>query len=249
MSPARILIWSGPRTISTALMRSWGSRDDVHVWDEPLYAAYLAETGIDHPGREEILARHETDWRRVVERILGDVPGGKAIHYQKHMAHHLLPGFDRSWVPRVRNAFLIRDPREMLISLSKVTPDPGLRDTGLPQQAELFERVREARGRPPPVVDARDVLEHPETMLRKLCRALGVPFRPAMLSWEPGRRETDGAWAEHWYDAVEASTGFRPWSPPPGRVPAGLEPVLEACREPYRHLREHRIRPGAGAGG
>lgn len=238
----RIAMWSGPRNISTALMRSWESRGDTAVWDEPFYAYYLRETGIDHPGREEVLERHEADWRKVVARLVGPVPDGRAIHYQKHMAHHLLPGVDRGWLHDVRNAFLIRDPREMLTSLIRVTPEPTVADTGLPQQWEIFERVAARRGAPPPVVDARDVLEDPPGLLRRLCESLGVPFRTAMLSWKPGPRATDGAWARHWYAVVEASSGFQPYVPKAEAVPERLAAVHEKCAEIYGRLHEHRLR-------
>src|SRR4051812_20432340 len=146
-------MWSGPRNISTAMLRSWGNRPDTFVCDEPLYAHYLLRTGAPHPGAEEVIRWHETDWRQVVAWLTGDVPGGKAIFYQKHMTHHLLPEIDRGWLDRVRNAFLLRAPRAVLTSLARVLPEPRLEDTGLPQQLELFELVRRRTGRVPPVVD------------------------------------------------------------------------------------------------
>jgi hypothetical protein len=234
-------MWSGPRNISTALLRSWGSRDDTVVCDEPLYAHYLRETGLDHPGREEILAAHESDWRKVVDWLLADLPPGKTIFYQKHMAHHLLPGIDRGWLSSLSHAFLIRDPAEMLASLVRVTPEPRLEDTGLPQQWELFETVRRGTGGTPAVLDARDVLENPARLMRRLCSALGVPFREAMLAWEPGPRETDGIWAKHWYAAVEASTGFEPYRPQSNRLPERLRPLHEECVDYYRRLYLHRL--------
>jgi hypothetical protein len=237
----RVAMWSGPRNISTALMRSWESRGDTAVWDEPLYAHYLKETGADHPGRDEVIRCHETDQRAVVDRIVGPVPEGKLIFYQKHMAHHLLPDVDRGWLDRVRNAFLIRDPREMLTSLARVTPSPTVADTGLPQQWEIFERVAARRGAPPPVVDARDVLEDPEKLLARLCEALGVPFKGAMLSWKPGPRASDGVWAKHWYAAVEASRGFQPYVPRTDEVPERLRGVLAECDVIYRRLYTHRL--------
>jgi hypothetical protein len=232
----RIAVWSGPRNISTALLRSWGSRPDTFVCDEPLYAHYLRATGVDHPGREEIVARCETDWRAVVRFLTGPIPEKKKIFYQKHMAHHLLPEMDRGWIRSIRNALLIRDPGEMLTSLVRVTPNPDLRDTGLPQQWELFETFE------PPVVDARDVLADPRAMLEKLCSRLGVPFTEAMLSWPAGPRPTDGIWAKHWYGAVERSTGFEPWRPKPDRVPAHLSDLHAECLEYYRRLHARRIR-------
>lgn len=236
-----IAIWSGPRNISTALMRSWEARGDAAVVDEPLYAAYLDATGLEHPGRAEILAAHERDWRRVVATLTGPVPGGKAIYYQKHMAHHLLPEMDDTWVLALRNALLLREPREMLVSLAKVIPEPRVEDTGLPQQERLLALLLDRTGAAPPVIDARDVLADPARMLAALCARLEVPWTERMLAWEPGRRATDGAWAQHWYDAVERSTGFAPWRPREEPVPARLGSVLEECEAIYARLAEHRM--------
>ena len=148
--PLRIAMWSGPRNISTALLRSWGNRPDTAVCDEPLYAHYLQQTGLDHPGAAEVIAHHEPDWRKAVAGLVGAVPGGKPIFYQKHMAHHLLPQVGRDWLGRLTHAFLIRDPRAMLPSLDKVFPNPGLADTGLPQQREIFALVPRSRPTCPP---------------------------------------------------------------------------------------------------
>ena len=237
-----IACWSGPRNISTAMLRAWGSRDDTFVTDEPLYAHYLLEHGFDHPGREEIFAHHESDATKVVDWLTGPVPGGKPIWYQKHMAHHLLPEVPREWLDRVRHAFLIREPGEMLASLAKVLPHPQITDTGLPQQLEILEREKARTGKTPPIVDARDVLEDPRRSLGLLCEALGVPFQDRMLSWPAGRRDTDGVWAKHWYDAVERSSGFEPYRPKNVELPAGLRPVLEEARRCYDQLHAQRLR-------
>ena len=236
----RIAMWSGPRNISTALLRSWENRADTVVVDEPLYAHYLATTGADHPGRDTVLAAHDADWRSVVERLLAPLPDGRAISYQKHMAHHLLPDIGREWLPSLTHAFLIRDPREMLPSLDRVLASPTLADTGLAQQREIFDAMS-AAGHSPPVIDARDVLRAPEAMLRAVCEALGVPFDADMLRWPAGPRPTDGAWAPWWYDAVLASTGFEPYRPATDPFPAHLEELLEQCLPFYDHLHRHRI--------
>jgi len=234
-------MWSGPRNISTALMRSWGNRPDTFVCDEPLYAHYLAVTERDHPGAAEVIAHHQTDPARVITWLTGQVPDDKPVFFQKHMAHHLLDGIDRAWLDKVTNCFLIRDPREMLTSLVKNVPEPTLQDTGLPQQVEIFERVRAGTDRVPPVLDARDVLENPQRLLGLLCNAIGVEFTDTMLSWPPGRRTTDGIWASHWYDAVEASTGFNPYRPKPDPVPPQLADLHEQCVGYYKTLHAHRL--------
>ena len=242
----RVAMWSGPRNISTAMMRSWGNRPDTFVCDEPLYAHYLQQTGLDHPDAAEVMKHHETDWRKVVDWLVGPVPEGRTVFYQKHMAHHLLPHIERDWLDDLKHVFLIREPREMLTSYLKRRPEMTLEETGLPQQVEIFERTRERDGRVPPVIDARDVLENPTGLLGPLCAALDLPFREAMLSWPAGRRETDGVWAKHWYDTVERSTAFQPYRPKPDPVPTGFEELHERCLQPYRRLHAHRLTADGG---
>ena len=240
--PVRIAMWSGPRNISTAMMRAWGNRPDTFVRDEPFYACYLRETRLDHPGAEQVIAHGETDWRKVAAQLIGPVPGGKRIYYQKQMTHHLLPEMDRTWLGSVTNCFLIRDPAEVIISYIKKNNDPTLEDIGFVQQAEIFDWVSGRSGSVPPVIDAHDVLENPERILRLLCEAVGVEFTEAMLSWPSGLRETDGIWAKHWYGEVAKSTGFQKRSDrihPP--VPPHLSDVYDRAREYYDRLYEHRL--------
>lgn len=222
-------------------MRSWGSREDAAVVDEPFYARYLRVTGARHPGRDEVIAAGETDYGAIVEAMVGPIPGGKRIYYQKQMAHHILPGDDLSWVRGVVSCFLIRDPAEMIASFVKVVADPSPEQLGLPQQAELFELERRRTGRRPIVLDARDVLLDPRGTLGAWCEALSVPFDAAMLRWERGPRATDGVWARHWYAAVHESTGFEPYRERKAEVPAHLRGVLSACRGWYDALYEHRL--------
>jgi len=239
--PLRIAMWSGPRNISTALMRSFENRGDCAVWDEPLYAHYLSVTGLDHPGRVEIVARHEADWRKVAEACAGPIPDGRTVFYQKHMAHHLLPGIDRGWLDRVENCFLIRDPAEVAVSYARTRENPTLADLGYAQQVEIFEAAGARRGSPPPVLDARDVLTNPRRTLGLLCESLGLAFSEGMLSWPAGARPSDGVWARHWYAAVVASTGFQPYAPPRDPPPERLRAVIEMARPHYERLRRYRL--------
>lgn len=235
-----IAMWSGPRNISTALMRSFGNRSDTFVCDEPFYAHYLLTHGQDHPGREEVLRHHDSDAIRVADWLVSEVPQCKEVFYQKHMAHHLLDDVPRGWLDQVTHCFLIREPKEMLTSLLQVLPEPSLFDTGLPQQVELFES-RQARGETPPVVDARDVLTDPRSLLTSLCERLGLPFEETMLSWPAGRRDTDGVWAPYWYSRVEESTGFEPYRPKDIPVPPHLGELLEVCNGYYNRMAVHRL--------
>jgi len=225
------------------MMRAWGNRPDTFVCDEPFYAYYLHVTGREHPGAAEVIAEGETDWRKVVQDLIGEVPGGKRIFYQKQMTHHLLPEIDRGWLGDVTNCFLIRHPREVISSYIKKNDDPAVEDLGFVQQVEIFDWVRVHTGAIPPVIDSGDVLKDPEKILKSLCEAIGIEFGPTMLSWAPGLRETDGIWAKHWYTEVQTSTGFRK---PPQRelepVPERLDDVYGECLRAYEHLHQYRLR-------
>jgi len=234
----RIAMWSGPRTLSTATMRAWENRPDTVVVDEPLYAYYLAATGIDHPGRDEIIAGQPTDWRTVVRSLIdGDLPDGATIGYQKHMTHHVLPEVDLGALAGLTHAYLIRDPRRVLASYAKVRGEPTLADLGIQQQLELYRRFGG------PVVDSDDLLRDPRGVLTALCAALGVPFDERMLSWPKGPRPTDGVWAPYWYASVEASTGFGPYrGDAVPDLPDHLAALAEQCRPFYDELADRALR-------
>jgi hypothetical protein len=237
----RIAMWSGPRNISTAMMRAWGNRDDTVVIDEPFYTYYLKVTGIEHPGAHEVIATGETDWRKVVAHLIGPIANSKRIFFQKQMTHHLLPEMDREWLGAVTNCFLIRDPSEVITSYIKKREDPALGDLGFVQQAEIFDFVRTRTNAVAPVVDARDVLQNPERTLRLLCNAVGVEFSNSMLSWPAGLRDTDGIWAKHWYAEVAKTTSFQPYRQTASEVPARMREIYERCLQCYQQLYEHRL--------
>ena len=234
-------MWSGPRNISTAMMRSFENRADCAVSDEPFYAAYLYETGLAHPMRGRVIASQPNDWRNVVRKVTGPAPEGRAVWYQKHMAHHMLPHHGLHWLPDFQNCFLIRDPAAVLASYAAKREEVTAADLGFHRQAEIFDREADRLGHAPPVLDAKDVLTDPRQALSALCRRLGIAFDEAMLSWPAGRRETDGVWAAHWYGTVEASTGFAPYAEKDIVAPDSLKPVYEACLDPYDRLARHRL--------
>jgi hypothetical protein len=230
-------MWSGPRNISTAMMRSFGARADTLVVDEPLYSYYLTATGISHPGRDEVIASQPSRWPDVAAQLTGPQADGVRVHYQKHMTHHLLPEVGREWLAELSHAFLIRRPASVVASYAKVRGEPTLADLGFEQQVEIF------RAHGGPVIDAADVLADPGGVLERLCRALGIDYDPAMLHWPSGPRSTDGVWAPHWYAAVEASTGFaRPdLAPAAVVVPDRLRALVEAAQPYYDELAAHKL--------
>ncbi len=243
VAPLRIAMWSGPRNISTALMRAFENRPDCAVTDEPFYAAYLALSGIEHPMREDVLRSQPTDWKTVADALAGPAPGGRHVWYQKHMTHHMLPEIGRGWVAHCRNVFLIRHPARVLASYARKRAEVTLDDIGFVQQEALYDHALALPGGPPPVIDADDLLQDPTGLLRALCRRLGIPFDPAMLSWPPGDRDSDGVWAAHWYDAVRRSTGFEKPRPQPDLADPALRAIEKEALPIYSRLRERSLAP------
>ena len=238
----RIAMWSGPRNLSTAMMRSFSSRADTFVCEEPFYGCFLQDTAAYHPMRDEVIAAMDCDWRSVMDSLSGEAPDGSPIWYQKHMWHHMTGPVGYDDFAGFTHAFLIREPERMIASYSKKREAARFEDFGLERQAEFFEREADRLGKTPPVIDANDVLASPEGVLSKLCGALGIVWDPAMLGWAPGRRETDGVWAEHWYAAVEASTGFSVPETGPVDLPPDTQRLADRCRPYYERLAAHRIR-------
>lgn len=237
----RIAMWSGPRNISTAMMRSFENRKDCVVVDEPFYAAYLEKTGLDHPMRGEVLAAQSTDPDEVIENLQGELPGGAIIQYQKHMTQHMLPHIELDWLDDVISCFLIRSPEEIIASYLQKRDAVSAADLGLARQFEIFESVQKRTGRVPPVLDSSDVLKDPEGMLRKLCNRIDIDFVPEMLTWPAGRRESDGVWSAHWYASVEQSTGFAPYTRREPELPEDVSVLAASCREYYERLVEYKL--------
>lgn len=228
----RIAMWSGPRNLSTAMMYAFGARGDCAVSDEPFYAAYLAETGLRHPMQDQILAAQSCDPTMVAAQCLGPIPNGQPHWYQKHMTHHMVPGFPTDWLNEMVNVYLIRHPARVIASYSAKRENPTLQDLGFPQQFDLFQRF------PGPVIDSSDIRANPGEMLQKLCAEIGLPWSESMLQWPAGGHKDDGVWAPHWYGAVHASTGFAGAESP---VPTENGALMDAALPIYTEMSARKI--------
>ena len=237
----KIAMWSGPRNVSTALMYSFNERFDCYVTDEPLYANYLEKTGIKHPDFSKIIKKNETDFSLVIKWLTGPIPEKKSIWYQKHMCHHIPPESDISWIDCFSNCFLIRNPREVILSLSKITDFVSLDATGLPQQLMILNYMIEKGEEIPPIIDSKDLLENPDLILMALCRELGIDYLPQMTSWDVGPKKCDGIWAKHWYNSAWSSSGFNEYIESDGELVGELESVNLEAQEIYQKLWERRL--------
>jgi Sulfotransferase domain len=234
-----IAMWSGPRNISTAMMYSFGNRADCVAWDEPFYGFSLRQRGNDHPMRDEIISANECDWEKLVATCTS--PAAKPVFYQKHMTHHMLEGFDRSFVLKLSNAFLIRSPEQVLASYTQKWSEVSLQDIGFVEQAQIFEMVADHLGYAPPVVESETVLGDAKGKLSKLCAALGIAFDDAMLNWPKGPKSFDGNWAPHWYNAVWQSEGFAAPNKKVVTLAPELQRIADQARPYYEKLKAHAL--------
>ncbi len=235
-----LAMWSGPRNISTAMMYSFANRVDCEAWDEPFYGFSLRTHGNDHPMRDEIITSMETDWDMLVAKCT--TPVTKPLLYQKHMTHHMLDGFDRSFINTLTNAFLIRKPERVLASYMQKWSDVDLRAVGFQQQADIFNQVADRLGHAPPVVDSDDILENPRAVLTKLCKACGIAFDEAMLHWAKGPKSCDGVWAPHWYNTAWASTGFAKPDAKTITLNSDLQRIADDAEPFYGRMKAHALK-------
>jgi hypothetical protein len=236
----KIAMWSGPRNISTAMMRSFENRSDTEVVDEPFYAYYLKESGSPHPMAAEVLASQSQDYMTVVKQLT-EVGGEASIQYQKQMTHHLGADEDLSWTAELINCFLIRDPAEVIASYTQSRGVCSAQDIGIIRQWQIYQQVQALTGQALPIVDANDVLQNPERILTALCAKIGIPFQPKMLSWPPGSRRSDGVWHPHWYASVKASTGFAAYVAKTVSLDTQQREVYAAVKPYYAELYARRI--------
>ena len=227
-----ICLWSCPRNISTALMYSFAQREDTQVFDEPLYAHYLKISGANHPAREEVLQSLENNGSKVVQEVI--LQENKKILFHKLMTHFLID-IDTTFLSKVSNIILIRNPEEIIASYSKVIPNPKLEDIGLQQQYELYLSL-EGQGDRPIVLDSKYLLQSPELMLKRLCNILKISFNQKMLRWKKGAKKEDGSWANHWYANVHNSTGFFPYTKKEIKLSGSNLILAKKCKPYYKFL-------------
>lgn len=233
MGTKKICLWSSPRNISTAMMYSFAGRPDTIVFDEPLYAHYLKQTGLNHPGREEILKAQEDDGNKVINQlILRDYE--KPVAFFKQMSHHLYK-LNEGFLLRVSNVIFIREPAQIIASYAEVRPEVSMQDVGIEKQWQLFDHLQK-KNHPPVVLDSNEILKNPEKVLKQLCQVLEIPFYSSMIHWKPGPKKEDGVWAKFWYQNVHQSTGFERQKTSNRVLPKYLEPLYKECKIFYDRL-------------
>ena len=231
-------MWSGPRNISTALLRSFSNRDDTFVYDEPFYSYYLKETGFDHPMRDEIIDFYPTSENEVIKTILKDKKG---IYYQKHMTHHILDKTNLEWLEKGTNCFLIRHPSKVINSYIKKNKLYSITDIGFDQMFRLFNYIKKNLSKNIIIINADTLLENPEVCIRKLCMNLNIDFSTKMMKWPKGITKDFGIWHTHWYHNIIHSTEFTPPTNLIVNVPNEYEKIYKESLAIYEHMNQFSL--------
>ncbi len=233
-----LFVWSGPRNISTALMRSFENRKDTKVYDEPFYAYYLKKTNLDHPMKDEIINNYNTNEDEVIKLITKD-DGNYKIFYQKHMTHHILDETRLDWIDRGINCFLIRDPAKVIVSYLKKNTLKSIQDVGFKKLYEIFKILN---SKDPIIINSDYLLANPEKYLKILCQKLNLDFDQNMLNWPRGYRDTDGIWSKVWYQDVISSTTFNTTNSKEYIVPKTYENIYKECLDIYEEINTYAIK-------
>ena len=230
-------MWSGPRNLSTALMRSFENREDTKVWDEPFYAYYLKETKKNHPLANEIINKYETNLEKIIDLVTEE---NDFIYFQKHMSHHIIKKIPINWIAKGINCFLIRHPKEVLLSYIQKNDLIDSNDLGYPAQLRLFNYIKTSNKKIL-VIDAKDLSEKPEIILKKICKKINIPFSEKMLNWPKGRRDSDGIWEKIWYKNVKSSTSFNKILNKEYEIPKKYNHIYNECLSIYDQLKIYNI--------
>ena len=232
-------MWSGPRNISTALMRSFENRNDIMVIDEPFYAYYLKFSENKHPLYRKIINNYETNEIKIINKILKQNNKNKFI---KHMTHHINLNTNLNWIKNTKNFFLIRHPEKVINSYIKKNKLNNINDLGFIEQVKIFEYVKKFSKQKPIVINSSSLLKNPKNILSKLCNKLDLKFEPSMLKWPKGERNSDGIWSTVWYKSVINSSKFNKEKVNKINIPKKYHNILNECLDLYSKLNRYSIK-------
>ena len=234
-----IFMWSGPRNLSTALMRSFENRKDTYVLDEPFYAYYLKKTGLNHPMKKEIINHYPVSQKKII-KLITSKPENEKIFYQKHMTQHIIKNTNLDWIRNGYNCFLISHPAKVINSYIKKNSLRNIDDIGFKKQFKIFNKVKK-NNLNFIVINADNILINPNKTIKKLCKLLKIKFSKKMLSWPKGKRSSDGIWSKVWYKNVELSNTFSKYRKEKINVPKKYKKIYEESLKYYNQMNEYSI--------
>ena len=245
----RILaLWAVPRSTSTAfewMMRQRGDMDCLH---EPFGEAW-------YQGEDPLWPRFrdgdKTTPGLTLESVWQDIQSRAAQRpvFLKDFPHYINHMWTPAFLSQMTHAFLIRDPAKTISSMYDKWPDFDETEVGFPEQRALFDLLWALTGSPPPVIDSDDLLEAPEAMVEAFCKAVGIPFLPHALTWEPGGNPADHSWWDggSFHHNLARSSGLKAQARRYVEIadaPVRVQRVHRRMKPHYDHLYAHRISPG-----
>lgn len=233
-----VALWSAPRCRSTAFARMMTERKDRVVVHEPF--SQVVDFGEANVG--DRVARSEQDVLAALRALAAEKP----VFFKDTTDFHY-PGLlaDHAFLAAATHTFIIRHPDEAIASHHALNPHLGRDEIGFARLYEIFAAVRAVTGTAPVVVDADDLLDRPADTVRLYCAAVGIPFLPDALTWQPGMRPEWQA-TSRWHQATSGTAGFTR-AASRGTETVAADPVLRAHRDYhlpyYEQLRAAALRP------
>jgi sulfotransferase family protein len=189
-----------PRSRSTAFFRMMAERGDFQVLHEPF--SNLAEFG------HTTVRGHPVRTERDLVRAIGELAADGPVFFKDTTDERYETVLsDVDFLRSTAHTFLIRHPAETIASYHALNPEVRLSQIGAEHLHEIYHRVTEVSGADPVVLDAGDLIDAPESMVRAYCERLAIPYRPDALSWSAGER-SEWRPTARWHAEVSASTGF-----------------------------------------
>ena len=240
-----IALWAVPRSTSTAFEWMMRQRGDLDCLHEPFGEAW-------YQGEDPLWPRFQpgdkTTPGLTLDNVWTDIQARaeKAPVFLKDFPHYINHMWTPEFLAQFTHAFLIRDPAKTITSMYDKWPDFDEAEVGFPEQRALFDLLWALNGTPPPVIDSDDLLENPHDMTRAFCDAVGIPFRPDALTWEPGADAGQYSWWDggSFHANLKASTGLRRQKRryvDLDKTPMRVQRVHRRMMPHYLHLHAHRI--------
>jgi Sulfotransferase domain len=234
---APIVLWSVPRSGSTAFERMMAERGDHVVLSEPFSRAYY--DGPEQQSTRFPVTAPDATVASVAEEVLQAAEGERV--FVKDMAYHARVGATPELLGRFTNTFLIRDPAWSIPSFAAHWPDFTDDELGF-DAVEALVDTTEQHG-PVVLLDSDDLRQDPTAVIGAWCAAVGIPFDERALGWEPGLQRGWERWAD-WHEETARSSGFLPREPgpPPTVDDPRVADAIAVATPVYERLRAKRLR-------
>lgn len=238
------VLWAVPRSTSTAFEWMMRQRGDLNCVHEPFGEAW-------YQGEQPLWPRVAADSVRTPGLTLESVwqnlqaMANEGPVFSKDFAHYITSLWDKEFLANFNHSFLIRDPAKTITSMYKHWPDFDEAELGFAEQRELFDKLSDHLGAPPPLIDSDDLLEDPHNIIARWCDAIGIPFIESALSWTPGARDEVSWWdGGAFHENLRNSDGLKPQERryvEMDQLPDRVKNIYDRVLLHYDYLYEHRL--------